>query len=50
MTIESNQLVEALAAVGEALESVGNLGPVRLLIAGGSAGLLGGLLDRVTGD
>ena len=52
MTLESNQLVEALRAVGDALRRRGVSDPIRVLIAGGSAGLLSGLLDkgRVTGD
>ncbi len=48
--MKPNQLAEALAAVGEAVESTDLTGAIRLLIAGGSAGLLGGMLDRVTGD
>lgn len=51
--ILDNQLVlKALAAVGRALARRKRAGPIRVLVAGGTAGILGGLLrpERTTGD
>lgn len=51
--ILDNQLVlSALAAVGQRLARLGRGAPIRVLVAGGTAGILGGFLkpERTTGD
>jgi hypothetical protein len=50
--LDSQLVLKALSAVGQALSRRGRVVPIRVLVAGGTAGILGGLLrpERTTGD